>query len=213
VVSDSPSDIFLFDSEFTINQLNDTMAASTSRAVPKLSAALLLSRSPLLTPTPSALETSYYAYSSSLRSALSNPAPHDFYFKPGSLASRRFLDAQYTRDAATFGERLAGRRPDVGDIPAEAELEPVARDAGDQSEAMVGRRGEDEVYLVVQDNAGKWGFLNAPLQQGEALHQAAVRALGEQLGDDMDTWLVTRKPIGVATQAEQRVCRFVCSDF
>lgn len=104
-----------------------------------------------------------------------------------------------------FGDRLAGKKPDVGEIPSEAGVERVKRDAGDQAEDKVGRRGQDEVYLVVQDKSGKWGFIQAELESGEALHQAATRALEKSLGDNMDTWMVTRKPIGVAKENDARV--------
>ncbi|KAJ9108724.1 hypothetical protein QFC21_000044 [Naganishia friedmannii] len=181
---------------------------------------MLLHRTPVLTPSLTPFESTYYAYTSRLRMALSNPAPLDFFYKKGSLAERRFLRAQYERERAVFGERLAGRKVDVGDIPEEAGVKLVRREVGDEPAAFDGSAEQQQqqqkeveggadkmsvervragdVYLLVKEKAtGRWGLPVGPLNEKEALHEAAARNLSEGLGQGMDTWLVTRKPVGM----------------
>jgi large subunit ribosomal protein L46 len=165
---------------------------------------MLLHRAPLLTPTPTPFEQSYYSYTTRLRLALSNPPPLDFYYKKGSLTERRFMRSQWTREREAFGERLAGKKVDVGDIPAEEEVHLESRTEGDEravgteGRTEVERVGAGHVYLFVKDKrTGGWGLPVGGLEGKEALHEAAVRCVTDGLGKGMDTWLVTRKPIGV----------------
>ncbi|KAJ9127793.1 hypothetical protein QFC24_000076 [Naganishia onofrii] len=173
---------------------------------------MLLHRTPLLTPTPTPFESTYYAYTSRLRMALSNPAPVEFFYKKGSLTERRFLRAQYEREREVFGERLAGRKVDVGDIPEEEGVKLLKRLESDEPRASVNgaeevqegdmtkveRVGAGDVYLLVKEKStGRWGLPVGSLNEKEALHEAAVRNLSEGLGQGMDTWLVTRKPVGL----------------
>ncbi|KAJ9104796.1 hypothetical protein QFC19_003937 [Naganishia cerealis] len=152
---------------------------------------MLLHRAPLLTPTPTPFEQSYYAYQSRLRMALSNPPPLDFYFKKGSLTERRFLRAQWAREREVFGERLAGKKVDVGDIPAEEEVKLAQRTAEDEPRRLGGegergqeadrtrveRVGAGDVYLVVKNKStGKWGLPVGGLKNTkEALHEVSTR--------------------------------------
>ncbi|KAL7422862.1 hypothetical protein Q5752_002159 [Cryptotrichosporon argae] len=187
-------------------------APSSSSASPStITASLLLSRAPLLTPTPSALEAAYYAHSSRVRAALSNPPPLSFYFKPGSLPLRRFQLLEHARDVGAFGRALAGAAPDVGDVQAEAEHAEVARghwEAADaaRGDASLERRPEHEVFCLVRRD-GRWAFPATNVRDGEALDEAVRRRItgheeGELNGDRLDTWLVTRKPVGVLKQAQ-----------
>lgn len=63
------------------------------------------------------------------------------------------------------------------------------------------RLGERNLYLLVwgKDHTGKevWRFPQGGLQDGELLHQAALRDLQTEAGEHMDTWVVSRKPIAV----------------
>lgn len=188
-------------------------STSTSPPTPPVRAAMLLHRAPLLTPTPTPFEQSYYAYTSRLRLALSNPPPLDFYYKKGSLTERRFMRSQWTRERDAFGERLAGKKVDVGDIPAEEDVALNTRTEGDVSAAGEGegrtkveRAGAGHVYLFVKDKqTGSWGLPTGGLEGKEALHEAAVRSVTDGLGKGMDTWLVTRKPIGLIEQSGENV--------
>lgn len=143
---------------------------------------MLLHRAPLLTPTPTPFERAYYAYSSRLRMALSNPVALDFYFKKGSLTERRFQRAQWERERAVFGERLAGKKVDVGDIPAEEVVQLNERDEADEptgaaqdgDKTRIERVGAGDLYLLVKDKAsGQWGLPVGGLQGKEALHEVS----------------------------------------
>lgn len=144
---------------------------------------MLVHRSPLLTPTPTPFESAYYAYTSRLRMALSNPVPLDFYFKKGSLTERRFQRAQWAREREVFGERLAGKKVDVGDIPAEEVVQLNTREEGDEPGRAVGgeadktrieRVGAGDLYLLVKDKkSGQWGLPVGGLQGKEALHEVS----------------------------------------
>lgn len=191
----------------TIRSIRHASSASAATTAPpsssssspplRLRAAMLLHRSPLLTSTPTPFESAYYTYTSSLRAALSNPAPLDFFYKKGSLTERRFLKAQYERDVRVFGERLAGRKVDVGDIPEEEGVKLVQRfeddepgsvttgEREDQEEeegtvrekTKVERVGAGDVYLLVKEKStGRWGLPVGSLNGKEALHEVRFRA-------------------------------------
>lgn len=188
---------------------------STSASVagaPVLSASLLLSRNPLLTPSLHPFEKAYYERNFKIRHALSNPVPKDFYFKTGSLSLRRFQGSEHEMETQWYGEKLAGPAPKIGDVPPEPAHDDVPRDHWAKQDEARGeksleRRPEEEVYLLVQSK-GKWGFPGQDMQQGEALDEAISRITGTEGsldGKTMDTWLVTRKPIGVIRDGDKRV--------
>ncbi|KAK4688914.1 large subunit ribosomal protein L46, partial [Tremellales sp. Uapishka_1] len=188
--------------------------STSSATLPNLKVSLLLSRSPLLTKTPTPLESAYYAHSTALRLSLSNPIPAQFYFKAGSLPSRRFQLLQHARDLATFGERLAGAAPEVGEIQMEPELTVNPRNKwmkedAERKEKSLERYPEDEVFLMVQNtHRGKWGFPESGVEKGEGLDEAVKRDIigvdGVLNGKQMDSWLITRKPIGLIKSGESR---------
>lgn len=151
-----------------------------------------------------------------MRAALSNPVPTQFYFKPGSLPFRRFQRAQHAADVETFGPRLAGAAPDVGDVPAEQEVEEMDRGHWEKADAERGersleRRPEEEVYCLVKEGGreGRWTFPGVEVGKGEGLDEAVHRGLigtdGRLGGKGMDSWLVTRKPVALLKDGEKRV--------
>jgi large subunit ribosomal protein L46 len=177
-----------------------------------VTASLLLSRAPLLTRTPEAFETAYYASQQRLRHALSNPVPTQFYFKPGSLALRRFQETEHATEVKYYGAKLAGRAPEVGDVQHEPPFEETSRGHWVEADAQRGERSldrqpEDEVFCLVE-KAGKWAFPSTLLKDGESLDEAVSQRLtgveGGLGGRTMDTWLVTRKPVGVIRQGDKR---------
>jgi large subunit ribosomal protein L46 len=149
---------------------------------------MLIHRAPLLTPTPSVFDQAYHQYSSSLRLALSNPIPTEFYFKKGSLTERRFSRAQWQREKAVFGEKLAGKQPDVGELPAEDEVKLNVReseedvsDVSSESAKKLERKGDGNLYLLVKNKeSGKWSLPTGVLQGGEALHEVSAPSSGER---------------------------------
>ncbi|KAG7571122.1 hypothetical protein FFLO_00947 [Filobasidium floriforme] len=196
----------------------DAQASSSSSSKSNIKAAMLIHRAPLLTPTPSAFDQAYHQYSSSLRLALSNPIPTEFYFKKGSLTERRFSRAQWQREKAVFGEKLAGKQPDVGELPAEDEVKLNVReseedvsDVSSESAKKLERKGDGNLYLLVKNKeSGKWSLPAGGLQGGEALHEAASRTVATQVGQEMDLWLVTRKPVGLIEEGSGQTFIFKC---
>lgn len=189
------------------------LATAATPTPPPITASVLLSRHALLQPTPEPLAKAYYAYQTKLRHALSNPVPTDFYFKPGSLALRRFLAAEHAVEDKIYGSKIAGPTPDLGEIQPEPPLQETSRDHWEKADAERGERSlerfpEEEVFFVVQAK-GKWTFPSTSLKAGEGLDEAVNQRItgvaGQLDGKGMDTWLVTRKPVGLVRNGEERV--------
>ncbi|WVW82195.1 hypothetical protein I302_104201 [Kwoniella bestiolae CBS 10118] len=199
-----------------LQRFSSSTSTSSSSTPPPLKASLLLSRTPLLTPTPTELEQTYYAYSRALRHSLSTPLPTEFYFKSGSLPLRRYLKAEHEYETETYGERLAGGKPEsIGDIPPETEYEVLPRNHWEQQDIKDGkgdksleRYPEEEVYCLVQDKQKKWVFPSTGVERLQSLDEAVNERLigpsGQLDGKGMDSWLVSRKPVGVVRDGEQR---------
>lgn len=188
---------------------------STSSSVagaPVLSASLLLSRNPLLTPTLHPFEKAYYERNFKIRHALSNPVPTDFYFKSGSLPLRRYQGSEHELERQWYGDKIAGPAPKIGDVPPEPAHDDVPRDHWAKQDEARGeksleRRPEEELYLLVQSK-GKWSFPGLEMKRSETLDDAVSRITGTEGaldGKTMDTWLVTRKPIGLIRDGDKRV--------
>ncbi|KAJ8488285.1 hypothetical protein ONZ51_g3646 [Trametes cubensis] len=199
---------------------SSTSDASTPNVV--LNAAVILNRSPILTRTPTLFERAYYAYQSRIRRALFNPFPTDFYFKTGSLLEKKFAKEEKLREREAFGGPWMLKRRKAG--PAAMDEDGILIASTDQLENMgeepvdppapriheadktgdvksLDRAGERNLYLLVRgkDHTGKqvWRFPQGGLQEGEFLHQAALRDLQAECGVNMDTWIVGKKPIAV----------------
>jgi len=62
------------------------------------------------------------------------------------------------------------------------------------------RFGQRNLYLLLQkkvDGKNVWAFPEGGVQKDEDLHEAAERDLIVECGPDMNSWIVTRKPVGV----------------
>jgi hypothetical protein len=101
----------------------------------------------------------------------------------------------------------------VGDVPGEAPVEEVARDHwvkedSERGEKSLERWPEEEVYCLVKDGK-RWSFPSTTVERGEGLDEAVKRGLvgveGKLGGQGMDSWLVTRKPVGLLKDGEARV--------
>lgn len=190
-------------------------SSSSASTGPTVYASLLLSRPPLITPTPTQLESTYYQYNASIQHALSNPPAqtNPFYFKSGSLPSRRFQQTQYQYLTETYGSELAGSAPDLGDVPAESPVTPFARDHWEKQDSKRGEKSlerlpDQEVFCIVKSSEGKWEVPRVRLENGENLDDAIarIRGVGGMMdGEKMDSWLVTRKPIGSVESGSETV--------
>lgn len=136
---------------------------------------------------------------------------------------RRHLVAEHAFVSETYGKKLSGKVPDVGDIPPETEYEIIERDRWEKADAKRGeksleRKPEEEVYCLVlkgRGKEGKWMFPDVKVGKLEALDEAVARGItgveGSLGGKGMDSWLVTRKPVGMVKDGESRVRTFLVS--
>ncbi|KIM53724.1 hypothetical protein SCLCIDRAFT_1222590 [Scleroderma citrinum Foug A] len=178
---------------------------------PKLHTAIVLNRSPLLTRAPSPFERAFYAYQARIHRALHNPFPYDFYFKQGSPLEVRFNIEERRRERRAFGVPFGTVKPEDRNEATEL-MELSLRDEVDQSMLRIheadtendltnlNRKGQRNLYLMLRTNEdGKdvWRFPTGTVEKGELLHVAATRRLDDECGRNMDTWVVSRNPIGV----------------
>ncbi|KAF4578604.1 54S ribosomal protein L17 mitochondrial [Pleurotus pulmonarius] len=191
--------------------------ASSKRSTrPKITTAIILNRSPTLTRTPTPFERAYYAYQARIRRALHNPFPYEFYFKQGSLLETRFNIEEAERERLAFGKDFTGEV--VTSEKEEANKRAVAQLSQQEGEGEVimprthesdikkdfkslDRKGARNLYLLLRVNHdGKqvWRFPQGGVEKGELLHQAAQRDLFAECGPHMDTWIVSRNPVGVS---------------
>ena len=149
---------------------------------------------------------------------MSNPVPEDFYYSKGSLNHRRYQNAAYERTFDTFGPDLAGKAPDKSDIPSERPLQTFDRDYWAKEDSSRGLRSlercpEDELFCILQRKDKKWGLPETMMEEGESLHSAVQRGIvgpGAALdGGAIDTWLITKKPVGTIQQGDVRVSRAI----
>ncbi|KAJ4488337.1 39S mitochondrial ribosomal protein L46-domain-containing protein [Lentinula aciculospora] len=199
-----------FSPSISSSQIPVTYQKSTLK--PKLLTSIILNRAPILTPTPTPFERAYYAYQARLRRALSNPFPYDFYFKQGSILETRFTLEERKRERIAFGREF-GVADDLDKEKAAANraaVEQLAEQEGESEEMMsrvhpsdeardyksLDRKAKRNLYLLLQENVGTWRFPQGNLTRGVLLHQAAQKGLLTECGEYMDTWIVSRNPIG-----------------
>ncbi|KAF9036966.1 hypothetical protein BDZ89DRAFT_1061655 [Hymenopellis radicata] len=183
---------------------------------PLINTAIILNRSPILTRTLSDFEIAYHAYQARLRRALHNPFPYEFYFKEGSIIETRFVVEERKREREAFGPSF-GLDDDLDKAKAAAARAAAAQLAEQEGEheAMMprehpadisnnveslDRKGMRNLYLVLKttnkEDREVWRFPQGRIQKGELLHQAAQRSLADECDQYMDSWIVSRNPIG-----------------
>ncbi|KAG6879042.1 hypothetical protein C0992_005667 [Termitomyces sp. T32_za158] len=182
-----------------------------------ITTAVVLNRSPILTRTPSLFERAYYSYQARIRRALHSPFPIDFYFKQGSLLETKFNLEEKKRERRAFGGRFKTEEEYVSQEKAatdKAAADQLALQEGEDNKLMprvheadtsrdyksLDRKGKRNIYLLLQtlsDGKEIWRFPQGGVEKGELLHQAAQRDLYAECGEQMDTWIVSRNPVGV----------------
>ncbi|CAK5279389.1 unnamed protein product [Mycena citricolor] len=201
----------------TVADVPASSARSRSSLKPILYTAVILNRAPFLTPSPTPFERAFYAYQQRIRRSLHNPFPSEFYFKPGSLLEARFNSEERQRERIAWGPTFAKE----DDMSAEAKaaekaaIEQMELQERSDDKLMprvhpsdtardyrsLDRKGRRNIYLLVQrigeDGKLIWEFPNGVAKSGDMLHEVAQRELASNCGDSMDTWIVTRKPIGI----------------
>ncbi|KIP10326.1 hypothetical protein PHLGIDRAFT_125669 [Phlebiopsis gigantea 11061_1 CR5-6] len=172
--------------------------------------AVILNRSPTLSRTATAFERAYYSYQSRIQRALYNPLPTEFYFKPGSLLEGIFMKEENERERKAFGRpnlnpNFYKKEKAVELLPGQEEppkLMPRITEADKKKDIKsLDRKGERNLYLLIQgkDEAGEnvWRLPQSDVTETEVLYDAVQRELRSPYGFGMDTWVVSRKPVGV----------------
>ncbi|EGN96155.1 hypothetical protein SERLA73DRAFT_124994 [Serpula lacrymans var. lacrymans S7.3] len=191
-------------------EFSETTSRPIKPSRPIVNAAVILNRSPIITRTPTPFERAYYAYQSRIHRALHNPFPYEFYFKQGSPLEARFNIEERRRERKAFGAPFGMDTAEQSESAtlAEASLRdedeetmPRVHEADTKQDLKsLDRRGQRNLYLMLLKNeSGKdvWRFPQGGVEKGELLHQAANRDLEAECGSHMDTWIVSRNPIGV----------------
>ncbi|KAL1709974.1 39S mitochondrial ribosomal protein L46-domain-containing protein [Schizophyllum commune] len=179
---------------------------------PIIHTSVILNRAPFLTRDPTPFERAFYAYQQRIRRALHNPFPEDFYFKPGSLLATKFRAEENVREREAYGngfgveeeksaERAAADAAALEQLrlqEGEGEELPDREHPADKAKDLrsLDRAGQRNIYALVFVN-GEWRFPEGDIKKGEWLHQAAQRDLEHECGAHMDTWIVSRNPIGL----------------
>lgn len=154
---------------------------------PTLHTAVILNRSPILTRTPTSLESAYYAYQRRIQRALHNPFPHEFYFKPGSLLESKFNLEERKRDRKAFGPSFGADHPLAPGFGVTAQdLKKFGRDEDETPAPRVhasdvngevkslDRKGQRNLYLLIEqktDEAAVWRFPEIAVADNELLHE------------------------------------------
>ena len=120
-----------------------------------------MNRSPLLTRTPTPFEKAFYKYQARIHRAISNPFPHDFYFKPGSILGKRFREEERRRELLSFRPEKAKKfniTEDSIEQTDEEEEKPRPRwtEADEKNDLKsLERKGERNLYLLVKSRPGE----------------------------------------------------------
>lgn len=164
---------------------------------------IVLNRHPILTRTPTPLESAYYAYHSRIQRSLYNPFPSEFYFKPGSLLQGKFEQEEVKREREAFGRMpwlessTSQKTTPASDIlNQEDAVTPMARESEADRTGDVrslDRQGERNLYLLVTskaDGQGVWRFPQTDLVGNELLHE--VSYLTERTRTDLNRCILRR---------------------
>jgi large subunit ribosomal protein L46 len=166
--------------------------ALQKHARPRLSTAIVLTRSPILTRAPTPFEQAYYTYQARIRRALHQPFPFDFYFKQGSLLETRFNLEERDRERAAFGKSFV--QDDYQDqTKAEADKAAVKLLAQQEGEGeslaprehpsdksgdtkSLDRAGERNLYLLLRmrdSDRDLWRFPQGGVEKDDFLHEVS----------------------------------------
>ncbi|GAA5844112.1 hypothetical protein JCM5353_001092 [Sporobolomyces roseus] len=175
---------------------------ATQSSSHRVVAAALLSRPPLILPSLSPFERSYYAYQRKIHRALSKPleASTSWFFKKGSTAEKSFV--QFDKKV----EKEIGNEDDMRPFEmAREEVEGASQVMEKETEAdkkgdvkSLERKADRTVYLLLKKKRSQhqWQFPQGGVEGDESLVEAARRELVEETGPNMDVWSVGRVPAG-----------------
>jgi large subunit ribosomal protein L46 len=167
---------------------NASSTSSSKKPQPNLRTAILLTRSPIITRTPTPFEKAYYGYQQGVARALHNPFAHEFYFAPGAPLETRFNVQEARRDRRSFGRNFGADAPDAFAKPA-----PGSGKAAEEPDVLAARRteadekgdvksldrhGQRTLYLVLMKKVGgkdTWVLPTGEVKPKELLHEVSYR--------------------------------------
>ncbi|KAG8968559.1 54S ribosomal protein L17 mitochondrial [Tulasnella sp. 419] len=179
-------------------------APLTSPTRLQLSTSIILNRSPILTPVQSDFQKAYHEYQYKIHRAFANPFPKKFYFKEGTTLEQRFQAEEKLREREAFGIGFGSKGKKTA-LPPDSGEQPLPRETeADQKMDITSldRAGDRNLYLLLKTKSG-WRFPQGVAQPGDALHVAARKQILQDCGEDIDTWLVGRQPIGFLEDKEK----------
>ena len=147
---------------------------------------IILRRRPQILPKLDAFTSAYISYKSQLQQNDARPFPQEFYYKKGSLAEKRFLDAQSIDE----GEVIQAIEPELLEFmsqPSEIKVQ------GNELQSL-DRLLDQNLYLMVRNGSG-YEFPVGSIKEKEYLHDAARRELYEKVGNKLDVNIVGRVPV------------------
>ncbi|EME85234.1 uncharacterized protein MYCFIDRAFT_203293 [Pseudocercospora fijiensis CIRAD86] len=117
------------------------------------------------------------------------------------------VDAEPQGDAETGGEAVSGNakagegglKP-IGDIVIEKPSPRITEADRENDIKSLSRKLDRSLYLLVQDQEGRWRFPQDRIYGRESMYQAAERILLQAAGINMNTWVVGRHPVGHLVQ-------------
>lgn len=204
--------------------------AAKSMGSNSITAGLILSRIPIVTPDLTKLESQYYDYQSRLKHRLMWTFPQYFYFKRGTLAERRFLLAQRGPISKQPGVWFPKGVPDVKHNRERSQKQEIVlprekSDVGQESQGgsdisrpiipnsrvtdadknadlcSLERLLSRTLYLVVKNNKGAWRFPSFPVEK-KPLHISAEEGLRKLGGEHINTWTISNTPAAAVESSD-----------
>ncbi|KAG0225232.1 54S ribosomal protein L17 mitochondrial [Actinomortierella wolfii] len=182
----------------------------------RIVAGVVLSRQPLILRDLTPFEQEYFQYQKDLERDHAAPFAAEFYFKKGSVAERRWKQAEAERLAKKNGTAsVAGA--EASNVSTSAEDEDMTEEervAAQEAKVEFNDRVTEAdrkndvrsleralsrtLYLIVKKPRDQhaWQFPQGGVNVTENLQEAAGRELAEECGTNMDLWFVGRVPVG-----------------
>ncbi|KAF9975151.1 54S ribosomal protein L17 mitochondrial [Actinomortierella ambigua] len=211
--------------ESNISKSSSNLVSSTKPLIvnnQRIVAGAVVSRQPLILRDLTPFEQEYFQYQKDLERDNAAPFAAEFYFKKGSVAERRWKQAEAERLAAKANGGSSGAS---GSEAAKASASTEAKGEDEdmtEEERVAAQEAKVEfndrvteadrkndvrsleralartLYLIVKKPRDQhaWQFPQGGVHVTENLQEAAGRELAEECGANMDLWFVGRVPIG-----------------
>ncbi|SCV72220.1 BQ2448_4914 [Microbotryum intermedium] len=178
-------------------------SSSSSSASTRIVAAALISRPPLLLPSLTPFERTYYAYQRRIARALAKPVSvsTSWFFKPNSTTEKSFSAYDQATTAVDTGLEDPMRDFELAGEQVEGAAELVQRltEADEKGDLKsLERKGDRTLYMLLKKNrkTHAWQFPQGGVEGDESLLEAAQRELIEETGPNMDVWPIGKVPAG-----------------